>query len=414
MGALDDDEVLSLLNGPPRRQDDDVASERSSLGLRVGEDGRLVDRFLDEHDRYKDDRYVVEDARPKRKQLEAKNDELKLRVAGLTRSIRELTDTNSRLRVQLDDRDAEVARLKSRVAALSQVQRPPVSPEPRVRDTRDDRRRLDSLSTELVEARRRERRAVELGSALRRRAHDERDRAERAEDRAAALERSARDLRTDVDRTKDQRKKDQRAAVHAKQALAHAEARCDELRDHLKQAKADLDEHRSRFAARRKELDTARAHDRANSLETERQLQDARDECLALRTRLATFVARREPASVSSSTARCPPREKPARPAPPLPEPASKEPPPLVRDFWADDDDDEDDDGEWGNRSPSTTKSVSRRQREVEVPRRSAPAPEKQQPARKSDPAAARFERLQARFNRVVHSHRSRSTPALS
>lgn len=338
----DDNSILLLLNGhlggsggggsPSRRRRHRrlYDSEQGVLeGLRVSQDGRLVDDVLEEHEAtflgksthkkkplvevstamFPDDEELEEEAfsdvcsvrsstfaskknwRERCERLERKNEELRLRLTGLTRSIRESGRTHAALKESLAEREGELSRARQRIAALgtAAVERPAVREV--VRTSREERRKVDELSIELIEAKRRERRAVEIGSALRRRVGEERERIERAEERSRLLEMALKEAREEADREREKGKRERAAAVAAKTNRDRLEEVNADLRARLEQAAAIADEQRSRFHAAKQKLETARDLARAKSLDENNKAQLARDECLALKAELASARA---------------------------------------------------------------------------------------------------------------------------
>ncbi|KAH8062446.1 hypothetical protein JL722_3364 [Aureococcus anophagefferens] len=112
------------------------------------------------------------DAASRRERDAKKQSELRLRCAGLSRSVRELGDSNA-LKEELELATTSL----SRAAAADESGA-----------ARTARKKMEDLRSDVADARRREKRAVELGAALRKRVAEERQRAEDAEASAAALE----------------------------------------------------------------------------------------------------------------------------------------------------------------------------------------------------------------------------------
>ncbi|KAJ1460692.1 hypothetical protein M885DRAFT_585186 [Pelagophyceae sp. CCMP2097] len=162
-------------------------------------------------------------------------------TAGLLRNLRELRLANTQLRSELKCRDDDLRSATARIDALRL--------QPRGRGTifgatarkspADDymalKKRFEDLAADLKATRRRERRAVELGSALRRRVADERARADAADSVADALQVSLRQAACERDRAA----KGVAMAREAKNRCQSAAAESDDARLALEQQLAE-------------------------------------------------------------------------------------------------------------------------------------------------------------------------------
>ena len=336
------------------------------------------------------------DAANRRERDAKKQSELRLRCAGLSRSVRELGDANARLKEELELARDDLARSRARCATLAQAvtharqEPPPAVPFRAAQAAADEsgaaartaRKKMEELRSDVADARRREKRAVELGAALRKRVAEERQRAEDAEASAAALEAALGAVTKDRDAaaTRLQRareahgRKDDRAESLAEKARAAAQ-REQELVDQLA-------EQRKRHGKQRRDLEKRR-HDAERRADAEtRNAQALRDECLALRARVHSAAAAKRVDALFDAPRRRPldddnKRPEPAPPPPPPPPPKRDEP----KTFWSDDDDDDDDD-----EAP---------------PPAPAPRPAPRPRVERRDDATARYERLQATFSRL-------------
>lgn len=340
----------------------------------------------------------------KAERLERKNEELRLRCAGLSRTIRELGEVNSMLRASIAERGRELERAHSRIAALgSAVDRRPVRhmAEPPHRG-REERRKAEELSIELIDARRRERRAVELGGVLRRRVADERAAIERCELKCRALEAEVADARAAVDREREATKRERASASHAKKTVERLRATNDDLKAKLSDSATLADEQRLRFADARKRLEAARDAARAQALDRQRDADAAKDECLALKTKLSQTQAQPVRRSLdrfsmdnhTEKFAHTVAKSMKSRDKSRL----VKSPPEILTD------DDEDNDTPPPRSSTTLPPPPPSHPVSSQLPGESR---DKLLPTR-TDPTTARFERLQATFNRVVSSQRRR------
>lgn len=356
-------------------------------------------------------------SREKTEKLERRNAELKLRVAGLSRSVRELGEANAELKAALREREGELGRARARVAALSSAvdRSPPAAPAVDRQRSRDERRKLDEVAVDLVEARRRERRAVELGSALRRRVSDERANVDRAEERCRALEAALSEARAEADRERERAKRERAAAAQAKRLRERLEQSNADLRTRLDDETAIAVETKCRFAAARKRLEAARDAAATRAHDEKARADAARDECLALKAQLA---ARRTSERAREALRRERPdrealrRERPDEPprlgdllkGVPRDEPLLRHAP--KRRAWSVDDDDDDVPPE-PRQPPKPTNALPRGSHgATEAHPRGSPEPAKTALPQRAEPPTARFERLQATFDRIASSAR--------
>jgi chromosome segregation ATPase len=316
-----------------------------------------------------DDRNV---RRPEHAPAKSIEERLKLRIAGLSGAVREVTAEKHLVEQERKALKRELDRERRRKA---------VTPTPTQIERKSDdialkrellaaRDATTQVKAALQDARKRERRAVELGGALRRRVGDERVRADTAEAACGELRRrlAAAESEKDADnrrlaaRRDADRRRNESYADFAK-AAAEASKREEALRDQLREARAQA-------SRRARDLDALRrtAEDRAEAAEREgRRLHDEVD---ALCSKLG-----REPKR----------RTRPPQPSPSPPRRAPSPPPPAQRSYWS-----EPDSSEEAPTPPRRRKAVQARTRVV--PRR--------------DDATARYERLQAAFERVTRSSR--------
>ena len=349
---------------PPRRPAPRAASPAWTAGANMAVDDRNV-------------------RRPENAPAKSIEELLKLRIAGLSGAVREVTAEKHLVEQEREALKRELDRERRRKS---------VTPTPTQIERKSDdialkrellaaRDAATEVKAALQDARKRERRAVELGGALRRRVGDERVRADTAEAACGELRRrlAAAESEKDADnrrlaaRRDADRRRNESYADFAK-AAAEASKREEVLWDQLREARAQA-------SRRARDLDALRrtAEDRAEAAEREgRQLHDEVD---ALRSKLGREPKRRtRPPQPSPS----PPRRAPS-PSPLPPRRAPSPPPPAQRSYWS-----EPDSSEEAPTPPRRRKAVQARTRVV--PRR--------------DDATARYERLQAAFERVTRSSR--------
>uniref|UniRef100_A0A7S3JQB1 Uncharacterized protein n=1 Tax=Aureoumbra lagunensis TaxID=44058 RepID=A0A7S3JQB1_9STRA len=320
------DEIVALLNDnripsePPRVSKEDETRSEISLGLRVGTDGRLVDSFLEAHERQTntcssellctdngvhieevsnavEDEELFSNHPPPRQNdgrsqlfhLERKNEELRLRVAGLSKTIRELSEAKAKLTFELEERDEEIKKCRTRLAAmattrgLSKGGSPIILHHPTSSTT--DKKRVDTLTEALNEARRRERRAVELGSSLRRRLSEERERADAAEQTVTELRELLATAETEAARQRSNLKRAVSATQRAKQHAANLELNANKFRALNANLERDLDLASKNFAIKKRQLEQAKLDALTHADHQSKRAAAAREECLALRAK---------------------------------------------------------------------------------------------------------------------------------
>ena len=362
----DDDDDSALPPTPPPRQ-------RPSEMWTAGSPSTLPPpspAFTTNQNVAVDDRNV---RRPENAPAKSIEERLKLRIAGLSGCVREVTAEKHLVEQERDALKKELERERRRRV---------MTPTPQQIEKKSDeialkkellaaREATATVKTALNDARKRERRAVELGGALRRRVGDERRRADTAENecnelkrRLAAVEaeRDGEQRRLIMRRDADRRRTE--SYTKFAEAAAEASKREEALRDQLREAQ-------NRGTRRARDLEALRRAAEDRCTDAEREARRLTDEVDALRAALGRAPKRRErPPTPSASPPRRPPSPKP--------------PPPEKPSYWSEPDSSE----------------------EAPTPPRRRAAPHRTRVVPRRDDATARYERLQAAFERVTKGSR--------
>ena len=367
-GEEDDDDSALPPTPPPRQRPSEMWTAGSSPQPSTPPPASPA--FTTNQNVAVDDRNV---RRPENAPAKSIEERLKLRIAGLSGCVREVTAEKHLVEQERDALKRELERERRRRV---------MTPTPQQIERKSDeialkkellaaREATATVKTALNAARKRERRAVELGGALRRRVGDERRRADTAEHecnelkrRLAAVEaeRDGEQRRLIMRRDADRRRTE--SYTKFAEAAAEASKREEALREQLREAQ-------TRGTRRARDLEALRRAAEDRCTDAEREARRLTDEVDALRAALGRAPKRRErPPTPSASPPRRPPSPKP--------------PPPEKPSYWSEPDSSE----------------------EAPTPPRRRAAPHRTRVVPRRDDATARYERLQAAFERVTKGSR--------